>query len=156
MDNVNVIIKETKNLGKGLFANDDIKKGEVIADWTGGQIYEANKALNLPENVRAHAIQFEEHKWIDTNGIGRYFNHSCEPNCGIKGKFQIVSMSDIRKGEWLTFDYEMTEDSDWKMQCKCGSKNCRKIIGSFKNISENIRKKYKGYISEWLVEKYDI
>ena len=148
MDNTKVIIKETKNIGKGLFAIDDIKKGEVIADWTGGNVYEAKKTSELPVEVRDHVIQSDEHKWIDTNGLGRYFNHSCEPNCGVKEKFKIIAMKDIKKGEWLTDDYEMTENSDWKMICKCGSKNCRKIIGAYKNMPDETRKKYRGYISD--------
>ncbi len=154
MDNPKVIVKETGKYGKGLYADEDIKKGEVIADWTGGKIYGAEKCSDLPKEVANHAIQFEEHKWIDTKGIGRFFNHSCEPNCGVKDKFQIITMRDIKKGEELTFDYEMTEDSDWRMECKCGSKSCRKIIRAYKNMPEKIRKKYAGYISEWLVEEY--
>lgn len=158
MDNSKVIVKETENIGKGLFAIEDIKKDEIIADWTNGISYEAksaNKLPNqLPKNIRDHAIQYEEHKWIDTEGIGRYSNHSCIPNCGFKGKFHLVAMRDITKGEHLTWDYEMTEDSDWRLECKCGNPNCRKIIGAHKNMPEIIRKKYKGYISDWLIEKY--
>ena len=52
-----------------------------------GKIYESEKATKLPENVRDHAIQFEENKWIDTNGIGRYFNHSCSPNIAVQNVF---------------------------------------------------------------------
>jgi hypothetical protein len=63
-------------------------------------------------------------------------------------------MRDIKKGEWCTWDYEMSEDSDWKMECKCGTKKCRKIIGAFKNMPPEIRKKYGCYISDWLVKKY--
>ena len=158
MDNPNVIIKETENIGKGLFAIKDIKKDEIIADWTGGRVYtaeSANKLPNkLPENIRDHAVQFEEHKWIDTSGIGRYSNHSCNPNSGFNTKFHLVAMRDIKKGEQLTWDYEMTEDSDWRMECRCGNLECRKIIGAYKNMPESIREKYKGYISEWLIEKY--
>ncbi|MEK6856348.1 MAG: SET domain-containing protein-lysine N-methyltransferase [Nanoarchaeota archaeon] len=158
MDNSKVIVKETENLGKGLFAIEDIKKDEIIADWTNGISYEAestNKLPNqLPKNIRDHAIQYEEHKWMDTEGIGRYSNHSCSPNCGFKGKFHLVAMRDIKKGEHLTWDYEMTEDSDWRLECKCGNSNCRKIIGAYQNMPEIIRKKYKGYISDWLIEKY--
>ncbi len=149
-----VIVRETCKYGKGLYANEDIKKGEIIADWTGGKIYEAEKCSDLPEEIRDHAIQFEEHSWIDTDGIGRFFNHSCEPNCGVKGKFQIVAIRNIKKGEELTFDYEMSEDSDWRMECKCETPSCRKIIGAYRNMLEEIRKKYAGYISEWLVRKY--
>lgn len=154
MDNPKVIVKDTEFMGKGLFADKGIKKGEIIADWTGSKIYEADKCSSLPKGVADYAIQFEEHKWIDTESIGRYINHSCEPNCGIKGKFQIVTMRDIREGEELTFDYEMTEDSDWRMSCQCGSKSCRKIIGTYKNMPNEVREKYKEYISEWLIKKY--
>jgi len=83
-------------------------------------------------------------------------NHSCEPNCGIKNLFSIVAMQDIQKGEELTLDYDMVEDSDWRMECLCGSPICRKIIGSFGLVPKNIREKYKGYISEWLVKKYNL
>jgi SET domain-containing protein len=155
MGNKKIIIKKTKNMGKGLFAIKPIKKGELISDWTKGKVYIAEKAGKLPKKIRNHAIQFDEHKWIDTEDIGRYINHSCEPNCGLKGKFKIVSIRNIKKGEQLTYDYEMTEDSNWKMKCKCKTKSCRKIIGTYKNLPEEIKDKYKSYTSKWLLKKYN-
>ena len=155
MDNPKVVITETGEIGKGLIALHDIKKGEVIADWTNGPIYEAESALKLPtREIADHAIQFEEHKWIDTKGIGGFSNHSCEPNCGIKDKFKLVSMRDIKKDEWCTWDYEMTEDSDWLMECKCGNDSCRKLIGTYRNMPKEIKKIFTGYVSDWLVKKY--
>lgn len=155
-DNPKVIVEETGKYGKGLRAIRNISKGEVITDWTGGKVHEAIKCTDLPKDVADHAIQFEEHKWIDTKGIGRYSNHSCNPNCGIRGKFRLVAMKNIKKGDWLTWDYEMTEDSDWRMNCQCGEKNCRKIIGAYKNMPKAIRKKYREYTSDWLTEKYRV
>ena len=150
-----IAVKETHTIRKGLLAIEDIKKGELVADWAGGKIYEAESCTKLPtKEIADHAIQFEEHKWMYPEGIGRYANHSCEPNCGIKGNFQIVAMRDIKKGEWCTFDYEMTEDSDWRMKCECGSYSCRKIIGAYRNMPKGTKEKYKGYISDWLVKKY--
>ena len=140
--NSNTETKDTGKYGLGLFASRNIKKGEIVADWTRGKVYEAESAMNLPsKEITDHAIQFREYKWIDTKGVARHVNHSCEPNCGIKGRFQIIAMRDIKKGEELTFDYEMTEDSDWKMKCECGSQSCRKIIGLHKNMPKLIRKK---------------
>lgn len=157
MDNSKVEVRETHAIGKGLFALKNIKKNEVIADWTDGPIYKAKSCMSLPtEELADHAIQFDENYWIDTEGIGRYSNHSCEPNCGIKGKFQLVAMRDIKKGEWLTWDYDMTEDSDWIMQCKCGISSCREVIGAFRDMPKKVREKYKGYISDWLVKKYSL
>lgn len=48
MDNPKVIVRETHTIGKGLLAIEDIKKGEVIADWTGGKIYIAESCTKLP------------------------------------------------------------------------------------------------------------
>lgn len=63
-------------------------------------------------------------------------------------------MRDIHVGEELTWDYDMTEDSDWRMECRCGTPSCRKRIGSFASLPQSIREGYEGYISDWLVEKY--
>jgi len=157
MDNLKVVVRETGNIGMGLLAIAEIVRGEIIADWTGGIIYEAEFASKLPnKDIRDHAIQFEEHKWIDTHGIGRYSNHSCNPNCGFSGKFHLMAMRNINVGEHLTWDYEMTEDSDWRMNCLCGNKNCRSVIGAFFNMPKDIRRKYSNFISEWLREKYDL
>jgi uncharacterized protein len=63
-------------------------------------------------------------------------------------------MRAIKKGEEIIWDYEMTEDYMWTMECHCGSKNCRKIIANYRNMPEDVKAKYKGFISQWLVEKY--
>ena len=60
-------------------------------------MYKAEKCSELPKEIADHSIQFEEHKWIDTKGIGRYLNHSCEPNCGVKDKFRFVAIMHIAK-----------------------------------------------------------
>lgn len=154
-ENLKVEVKDTGKYGLGLFAIENIKKGEVVADSSDGRVYEAEKCGELSKEVADHAMQFEEGKWIDAKGNGRYINYSCEPNCGIKNKFKFVAIRDISKDEEITFDYEMTEDSDWKMECKCGSQSCRKIIGAHKNMPELVKEKYKGCISDWLVKKYE-
>lgn len=153
MKNSMAEVREAGRYGLGLFTVRDIEKDEIVVDFSNGRVYEVDKASDLPKEVADHAIQFEEHKWIDTSGVGRYLNHSCDPNCGIKDKFKIVAMRDIKKGEELTFDYEMTENSDWRMECDCGLRNCRKTVGAYSNLPKPLREKYKGYISEWLTTK---
>ena len=114
MKNSKVELKDTDKHGLGVFAAEDIKSGEVIAEFD-GNIYKAETALDLPKdsgNPRDHAIQFEEHKFRDSNGIARYINHSCNSNCGIKNLFEIVAMIDIKERVEITWDYEMSEDSN--------------------------------------------
>jgi SET domain-containing protein len=154
MDNPKVKVDQNR-FGKCLIAVERIAKDEVIGEFD-GEIFEAENTAALPKDVADHAVQFEEHKWKESEGVARYINHSCEPNCGISGLFTLVAMRDIQAGEELLWDYDMTEDSDWRMECKCGIPSCRKIIGAFGIMPESTRKKYKGYISDWLVKKYNL
>ncbi len=63
-------------------------------------------------------------------------------------------MRPIESGEEITFEYEMTEDSLWwRMECRCGTPSCRKLIESYRNMPAEIKARYKGFISEWLLHK---
>ncbi len=153
MDNTKVEIRKTTHHGKGIFAIDMIKKGEVIAAFD-GRVY-SSRSTKWNEDLYNHCIQFEEKKWRDSTGIARLINHSCEPNCGIQNLFQIVAMRNILLGEEITWDYEMTEDHPyWRMACSCGTGSCRKVIGAYGNMPGVVRKKYKKYTSTWLLDKY--
>jgi SET domain-containing protein len=152
MDSKKIIIRETDNRGRGVFAKKLIKKDELIAEWD-GKIYDDSHE-DWDDDLFNHAIQFAPLKWRDSKGIARILNHSCEANCGIKNLFQIVAMRDIVPGEELTWDYEMTENNKfgWQMECQCGTPSCRKLIGRYDNMPQATRDRYKGYISEWLLK----
>lgn len=147
MDSKKVIVRKTKRHGNGVFARTAIRKGETIAKFD-GTIYDFYS--NWTNDLYNHAIQFEKRRWRDSKGIARLINHSCDPNCGIRNLFTIVAMRNIAPGEEITWDYGMTENYEWRMKCTCGSPICRKTIGVYKTMPLAIRKKYKGYISEWL------
>lgn len=58
--------------------------------------------------------------------LGRYINHSCNPNCyvDIKNK-KIVAQKIINKNDEITFDYLSTErEIVAPFDCNCGYKNC--------------------------------
>lgn len=70
-------------------------------------------------------------------GDGRFVNHSCQPNCemqkwSVNGQFRMAlfALRDIKEGEELTYDYNFSlfNPADGQ-QCKCGSDNCRGVIG---------------------------
>lgn len=152
MDNPKVSLRRTKKFGKAVFAKQPIRKGEVIAVFD-GTIYD-DDFEGWTRDLQNHTIQIGKSKWRDSKGLARFINHSCEPNCGIRGLYKVVAMRPIEKGEQITWDYEMTEKSDWwKMKCKCGSTLCRKVIGNYSNMPRKVRQKYKGYISAWLTKK---
>lgn len=49
----------------------------------------------------------------------------------------------------------MQESSKFELKCKCGSKNCRKIIRGDDWKIKKLQKKYKGYFSDYLQKKID-
>jgi len=151
MDNPKVELKASSLGGQGVFARQRIEAGEVIAEFD-GEIYPFTYP-GWTEDLLNHTVQFERFRFRDATGLARYLNHSCEPNCGIKDLFKIVAMRPIDPGEEVTFDYEMTEDSEWwRMRCQCGTPSCRRIIGAYRSMPPEVRARYRGFISEWLTE----
>ena len=142
---------DMNEFGKCLIATANLKKGTTVASFD-GLILKAQKASELPVGSKNHAIQFAENKWRDSYGIARYANHSCNPNCGIKDMFILITMRNVVYGEELTWDYDMTENSDWRMECRCGALNCRKTVGAFSLLPLLKIKEYEGYISPWLIK----
>jgi len=146
----------TCRFGNGVFAKAKIHTGETIASFD-GKIYENDSTEwddpTLHDYLADHVIQFAPKRWRHSNGIAIMVNHSCEPNCGIKNLFDIVAMRDVASGEEINWDYEMAENSDkWRMQCQCNNPACRKLIGKFDNLPKELKKKYEGFISEWLLK----
>ncbi|HMN67598.1 MAG TPA: SET domain-containing protein-lysine N-methyltransferase [Bdellovibrionales bacterium] len=153
MDSAKVTVKRTKKYGRAVYAKTRIRKGEVIAAFDGPCFDDDFEGWN--EDLLNHAIQYGKTRWRDSKGIARLINHSCEPNCGIKSLFKIVAMRAIAPGEEITWDYEMTEKNrhGWRMKCRCGAKSCRRVIGDYAKMPRSVRRRYAGYISEWLLPK---
>ena len=154
MDSSKVHIGHNR-FGRCLVAKEDITKDEIIAEFDGPE-YVAEKCTDLEKDIADHAIQVAENTWRDSNGIARFINHSCEPNVGLRGLTTLVAMRNISKGEELLWDYDMSEDSDWRLGCLCGTDSCRKVIGAFSMLPKETQNKYQGYISDWLVKKYSL
>jgi len=140
----------------GTYADDTIVRGEPIASFDGPIFSWTSVAETIPNEppyfARDHAIQFEEFRARDSNGLARFANHSCSPNAGIKGSFEIVAMRDIKAGEEITWDYDMSEDTFWCMECRCESPDCRGMVAGYRFLPPERRAQYEGYISDWLVQ----
>jgi len=74
-----------------------------------------------------YTIQVSPNIHISPNkDSGKYINHSCFPNTKVNEERQFIALSDIKKGEEITFDYNSTEDElAEQFYCNCGHKNCR-------------------------------
>jgi hypothetical protein len=102
-------IRETASLGKAATTTTSIKKGELVIVF-GGYVMSIEDENQLPEKIRDMSLQISPHHVIGIKNeneisIAEYVNHSCEPNCGIKGQISLVALRDISAGEDITFDY---------------------------------------------------
>ena len=135
-------IKESGILGRGLFATKLIKKGEQILKFT-GPIISLEEALLKPTNKLSCPLQIGPTEYIDIQEPGVLANHSCSPNAGIKNDYYLVAIEDILRGKEIFYDYSTTMDKDnWTLECKCGSPNCRHIIGDFRHLPSEVQKRY--------------
>lgn len=102
------VVKKS-SAGLGLFATIDFKKGELVIEYTGERITEAEA------NERGGKYLFElNDDWtIDGKGrenTARYINHACKPNCApelddAEEHIYIRAKRDIKAGEELTYNY---------------------------------------------------
>ncbi|MCX6814076.1 MAG: SET domain-containing protein-lysine N-methyltransferase [Candidatus Aenigmarchaeota archaeon] len=86
-------------------------------------------------------LQAGFNKYIDCTKPCVYVNHSCNPNTGVKDDRELFAIKNIKADEQITFDYStVMDEDDWEMDCKCGSRNCRKRIRDFKYLPKSLQK----------------
>ena len=150
------IIKKSKINGLGCFASKLIKKGELIHILLGKtvSIPQLKKMYELGKERIDDPLQVGDLKYISLSKPGIFFNHSCNPNAGIKGRATLFALRDIKKGEEITFDYSTTEWTNdkawkinwtkiWKIKCNCKSSKCRKYIKTFNNLPVKLKERYR-------------
>ena len=127
--------------GKGVFALQPLKKGEVVIEYKG-------EVIDWPEALRRHPhdpsdpnhtfyFHVDEQHVIDAKVGGnaaRWINHACDPNCEadeVDGRIFIKARRAIKPGEELFYDYGLIIDDKYtpklkkEFACHCGSKKCR-------------------------------
>ncbi|HAL50200.1 MAG: Nuclear protein SET [Candidatus Uhrbacteria bacterium GW2011_GWD1_41_16] len=135
-------IKESGSLGRGLFATRLIKRDELILEFI-GPIISFEEALQKTLDKLSCPLQIGPREYVDIQEPGVLANHSCSPNAGVKKDHYLVAIEEILPGQEIFYDYSTTMDEDnWTLECKCGSPNCRHIIGDFRHLPLDIQKKY--------------
>lgn len=138
--------------GMGCIANKYIKKSEFICFFEGEEITweESEKRYIEGKDRLDDPFQISDTKYIELLEPYIYFNHSCNPNSGFKGKNEMIAIKNIKPGEEITYDYSTVCWDDrwakihgaWTMKCECEEINCRKKIGDFLTIPKSQREKY--------------
>lgn len=157
-------ILNTKKYGLGVFAAENIKDGTVIHMMGGTKmdIKQFIEKVNSGKENIDDPFQIGKRTYIDLDRISRTFNHNCEPNAGIRKTNEMFALKNIKAGEEITYDYSLTiAPTVWKMRCKCGSKNCRGILGDILSVPKKRLSFYKekgalqSYIKMLLKKKGD-
>jgi len=125
--NSDVIVKGSSIEGKGVFANRDFKKGDIVIKWNIDTILTKEEVENLPENEKRYVFPLDD-KFLLQQPPARYVNHSCDPNTKVVDDSSDVAVRDIKKGEEITSDYSDSFVPGEIMKCNCGSKNCKDLI----------------------------
>lgn len=127
--------------GRGVFAVQDLRKGETLIEYVG-------EVIDWEEAMRRHPhdpkdpnhtfyFQIDENRVIDAlygGNSSRWINHSCAPNCEadeVEGRIFIKALRRIRAGEELSYDYGLIIDEPLTPElladypCWCGAAQCR-------------------------------
>jgi hypothetical protein len=146
-------MRQTPGKGSGSFVIEKIMKGEIVASF-GGFVVGQKDLKDYSTDRVARSLQLDETNYLLSGPIpesGDMINHSCEPNCGAIGTSSVIAMTYIEVSEELTFDYAMTDSSQYdEFNCFCGKENCRgKITG--KDWQDPIlQSKYNNYFSSYI------
>ena len=123
---MNVIIKESKIEGKGVFAARGFKKGEIVIKWDISHQLSPEEAKEISKNEKKYLAHVND-KIIVQQPPAKYVNHSCNPNTHVEN-FSDIAIRNIKKGEEITSDYSSDLGPNETMRCNCESKNCKRTI----------------------------
>jgi SET domain-containing protein len=142
--------------GKGVFAVQDIAKGETIIEYIGEVISWAQAQERHPHDPSDpnHTFYFhvDENRVIDAlfgGNSSRWINHSCDGNCEADeegGRVFIKALRPIAAGEELNYDYgliieeRLSPKLKAEYPCWCGSSNCRGTLLASKRKSKKTKK----------------
>ncbi len=139
----------------GCFANAPIRSGETVAAFGGRVVTRAYVDTMAPADAFL-ALQIDEDLFLVSIGIdpSDCIHHRCDPNCGISGASMLVAMRDIAVGEELTFDYAMSEGSDFdEFECQCGAALCRHKVTGHDWMLPELQRRYRGNFSPYLAKR---
>jgi hypothetical protein len=152
MDETNrlVAVRQTPNMGRGVFAVQPIARGTCLVVCKGW------RAKTDAVAADCHAMQIGPDDWLCSAGdhLDDCINHSCEPNAGfVTGEPALFALRDIKVGEQIAWDYSTSiAEAGWTLECRCQSPRCRKLIRSWLELTSRERERLAGIALLYLRE----
>lgn len=140
----NVSVIKTEKKGYGLRTNTDLRPDEFIFEYVGDVIGEQSFRKRMRQYdddgiKHFYFMSLTKGEFVDATkrgNLGRYCNHSCNPNCyvdkwvvGDKLRMGIFAERKIQAGEELVFNYNVDRYGAEPQPCYCGEPNCTGYIG---------------------------
>jgi uncharacterized protein len=142
--------------GQGLIAVAPIPRDELVAIW-GNWIMTTAEMWALPAALQDFPVQVWYDMFVgpksarDVEAVD-YMNHSCAPNCGVRGSVVVVARQAVAAGEELTFDYGTTDTDRWSLDCGCGAATCRGRMTGDDWRDPAFQERHAGYLSLYIQE----
>ncbi|KIX02748.1 uncharacterized protein Z518_08690 [Rhinocladiella mackenziei CBS 650.93] len=139
-----VSVIKTEKKGYGLRTNVNLRPHDFIFEYIGETIPEGTFRKRMlqydGEGIKHfYFMSLSKGEFIDATkkgNLGRFCNHSCNPNCyvdkwvvGDKLRMGIFAERDIKAGEELVFNYNVDRYGANPQPCYCGESNCTGFIG---------------------------
>lgn len=147
-------IFDSGDKGKAIRALVDIEPGTFLCEYAGeiiGREEAAKRIQSYQTQSMNYIFHLKEHlgngtvihTYVDPmyiGNIGRYMNHSCEPNCFVVPvridcpvpRLAIFASCNILSGEEVCFDYgsgvDFANDDVMRKKCLCGTKGCKQFM----------------------------
>jgi hypothetical protein len=133
---VPIAIRDSGAKGLGVFADSFIPQGTHVFTLT-GQTTDYDTICQLVDSGMLRnddPLHIGEGIFLVLDSFSNLFNHSCDPNLGVRLNGELFTLRDILPGEELCYDYSTTvppgwSSADWSMECRCGSAMCRRTLG---------------------------
>lgn len=154
-----IVVKDSGIQGRGLFATEDIKAGEIT--WRQGPDeprYHLDTIRSWPSEKQEKFFRLAYQvgdEWYHGPVEGAavdpadFMNHSCDPNTWFINDAAMVARRDIKKSEEITYDYATSEIAETYVlpHCKCGAPDCRQTVrGSDYRLRQAVQEKYGRHV----------
>ncbi|KAF2213101.1 hypothetical protein CERZMDRAFT_39669 [Cercospora zeae-maydis SCOH1-5] len=139
-----VAVFKTEKKGYGLRANTDLRANDFIFEYIGevigDQVFRRRLHQYDEDGIKHfYFMSLSKGEFVDATkkgNLGRFCNHSCNPNCyvdkwvvGDKLRMGIFAERKIKAGEELVFNYNVDRYGADPQPCYCDEPNCTGFIG---------------------------
>ena len=140
----------------GLFAAKAFRLNETIIKIV-GRVVDADILWERRGVFADNCFRFGPETYLDPGDEhGRYVNHCCEPNAGVRkanNQLFLFAAKPIASGREIVIDYStiLGDDDVWTMRCNCGRTTCRGRIRRFGALPTALKRRY---LDDGLVPQY--